>query len=82
MEGIVDLRDLRLHWEVRPSLPKGPARCALHVAYGELGVSRLYADVLTKEQAQNEAERLARVVFVDEDDYRNTGAVEFISASR
>jgi hypothetical protein len=59
MEGVVDLRDLRLNWEVRASGKKGPARCALHVAYGQLGVSRLYVEDLTREQAQKEAERLA-----------------------
>ena len=63
MEGTVDLRDMRLNWEVRVSAPKGPARCALHVAYGQLGVSRLFVEELTREQAQKEAERLAPEVF-------------------
>ena len=65
MEGIVDLHDLRLHWELRASPPKAPARCALHVAYGQLGRSRLYVELLTREQAQREAERLAPEVFAD-----------------
>jgi hypothetical protein len=59
MEGIVDLHDLRFHWELRAGTARGPARCTLHVAFGELSVARQYAEALTQDQAQTEAERLA-----------------------
>jgi hypothetical protein len=59
MEGIVDVHDLRFHWELRDAAPRGPARCTLHVAFGELTLARQYAEALTKDQAQTEAARLA-----------------------
>ncbi len=59
MEGIVDVHDLRFHWELREGPPRGPARCTLHVAFGELTVARQYSEALTQDQAQTEAARLA-----------------------
>jgi hypothetical protein len=59
MEGIVEVDDIRFRWELSDSKPRGPAKCTLHVAFGELTVARQYAEVLTKDQAQSEAERLA-----------------------
>jgi hypothetical protein len=59
MEGIVDVHDLRFRWELREGTPRGPARCTLHVAFGELTLARQYAEALTQDQAQTEAARLA-----------------------
>jgi len=59
MEGIVDVHDLRFNWELREANPHGPARCTLHVAFGELTLARQYSETLTHAQAQTEAERLA-----------------------
>ena len=59
MEGIVEVDDIRFHWELRESARRGPARCTLHVAFGELTLARLYSEPLTQDQAQTEAERLA-----------------------
>ena len=58
MEGIVDVHDIRFHWELREGSPRGPARCTLHVAFGELTAARQYSEALTPDQAQTEAERL------------------------
>jgi hypothetical protein len=58
MEGTVDLNDLRFRWQLLEA-PRGPARCTLHVAFGELNVARQYAESLTRDQAQSEAARLA-----------------------
>jgi hypothetical protein len=57
MEGTVDLHDLRFRWELR-DVPRGPARCTLHVAFGELGIARPYAAKMTRDEAQKEAARL------------------------
>lgn len=59
MDGIVEVDDIRFHWELVESAPRGPARCTLHVAFGELTLARPYAEALTQDQAQSEAERLA-----------------------
>lgn len=59
MEGIVEVDDIRFCWELREATPRGPARCTLHVAFGELTLARQYAETLTQDQAQTEAERLA-----------------------
>jgi hypothetical protein len=59
MEGIVDVHDLRFRWELREGTHRGPARCTLHVAFGELTLARQYSEALTQDQAQTEAERLA-----------------------
>ena len=58
MEGIVDVHDLRFRWELRESAPRGPARCTLHVAFGELTLARQYSETLTQDHAQTEAARL------------------------
>ena len=59
MEGIVEVDDIRFCWELRDSNPRGPAKCTLHVAFGELTLARQYVEALTQDQAQTEAERLA-----------------------
>ena len=59
MEGTVDVYDVKFHWELQESPPRGPARCTLHVAFGELTMARQYSEALTKDQAQTEAARLA-----------------------
>jgi hypothetical protein len=58
LEGIVDIHDLRFRWELREGPARGPARCTLHVAFGELTMARQYSETLTKDEAQTEAARL------------------------
>jgi hypothetical protein len=59
MEGIIEVDDCRFRWELQESTRRGPARCTLHVAFGELTLARQYSETLTQDQARTEATRLA-----------------------
>ena len=60
MEGTIELHGLRFRWKVTRG--RGPARHSLYVQFGNRSVNRAYLRPLSREEAEDEAEKLVPLV--------------------